>query len=458
MLLQYFLFGIGIIFFLSFICITIISVKEKKSRAAFIAFFVCIILPAPYIIVGFYDFSNNLLSLVLIILTLVVLLTLFIPFGKRKISCDDNPKSRIDERITMLSRRLLQKGTQRFNEYYNEHPSHKYADDKFRKKPGLLTKGASNYDLAMFASAETCFNFIELLYEDDDKEIDNKKEKFEPENITLYIKNWAKKLGVVDVGITELKDYHLYSFKGRNDNHGKPVERKHKYAIAFTVEMDNYMMMSAPAAPVVMESAQQYVNASVIAVMISMFIKKLGFPSSSHIDGKYDIICPLVARDAGLGEIGRMGLLITPKLGPRVRISVVTTDLPLVADKRGKDYTVIDFCERCKKCAAICPANAIPFDKQQEIDGIKRWRINQEACYNFWCSCGTDCGKCISICPYAHPDNLFHNFIRLGIENSSIFRRFAVLMDDVFYGKKPPSAKVPKWMEVKKTNTSKISG
>ena len=45
----------------------------------------------------------------------------------------------------------------------------------------------------------------------------------------------------------------------------------------------------------------------------------------AHIDGNYQVIAPLVARDAGLGTIGRMGLLMTPELGPRVRLAVVTT-------------------------------------------------------------------------------------------------------------------------------------
>jgi len=39
---------------------------------------------------------------------------------------------------------------------------------------------------------------------------------YDPDKITKYIKNWTKKLGAVDVGVTELKDYHKYSYRGRN--------------------------------------------------------------------------------------------------------------------------------------------------------------------------------------------------------------------------------------------------
>ena len=37
-----------------------------------------------------------------------------------------------------------------------------------------------------------------------------------------------------------------------------------------------------------------------------------------------------IAIDAGLGQLGRMGLIVTPKYGPRVRLAKVITDMPLV--------------------------------------------------------------------------------------------------------------------------------
>ncbi len=78
-------------------------------------------------------------------------------------------------------------------------------------------------------------------------------------------------------------------------------------------------MSAAPAAPTVMESAHKYLISGAIAIQIAHFIRELGYDAMAHIDANYELICPLVARDAGLGEIGRMGLLITPKHGTRVR-------------------------------------------------------------------------------------------------------------------------------------------
>ncbi|MCD4681154.1 MAG: 4Fe-4S dicluster domain-containing protein [Bacteroidales bacterium] len=139
---------------------------------------------------------------------------------------------------------------------------------------------------------------------------------------------------------------------------------------------------------------------------------------------------------------------MTPRCGPRVRIAVVTTDLPLIIDKPLNDYSMIDFCIKCKKCAEICPGDAIMLGDMEEIDGIKRWQINQEACFTIWCIFGTDCGRCMSVCPFSHPDNLLHNVVRGGIRNSSLFRKLALKLDDAIYGRKPEPAKLPKWMKL----------
>jgi hypothetical protein len=43
----------------------------------------------------------------------------------------------------------------------------------------------------------------------------------------------------------------------------------------------------------------------------------------------------------------------------------------------------------------------------------------------------------MNVCPYSHPDTLFHNLVRWGNGRSGLFRRMALRMDDLFYGKHP---------------------
>jgi reductive dehalogenase len=240
----------------------------------------------------------------------------------------------------------------------------------------------------------------------------------------------------------------LYTRRGRGDDKGKPVIRRHKYAVAFTAEMDYENVQSAPGSPELFESSQQYLHSANIAIQLTMFLKNLGYDSRAHIDGDYEVICPLVARDAGLGEIGRMGLLMTPLLGPRVRIAVVTTNAPLLPDQYRPDRNMIEFCRVCKKCADCCPGNSIPTDDIQEINGVRRWKIDSDSCYHFWCTSGTDCGRCMAVCPFSHRNNLFHNTIRFLIRYSCLVARIAYYADDLFYGRKPISKSQPEWMRL----------
>jgi len=214
------------------------------------------------------------------------------------------------------------------------------------------------------------------------------------------------------------------------------------------VEMDKAMLDRAPAGPAVMESAQQYLACGAIAVQLAELCRGLGWPARAHIDGNYRVVCPLVARDAGLGEIGRMGLVMTGTLGPRVRLAVVTTDLPLIPDRPQRDPATLDFCRICKKCAEVCPAQAISFDDPRPIAGAQRWQIDQEACYTYWCAIGTDCGRCVAVCPFSHPDSALHAVVRWGVRRNPWTRQLSLRMDDLFYGRRPSPLPPEPWQRV----------
>jgi len=400
-------------------------------------------------------------------LTAVILLLLFLPLKGRKHEVFV-PERNIDERDTMFSRNEIKPGEGRFDEYYKMRPGNREKDNAFKSKPGLLKPGTDYYNRYAFACAEASFEAVEAFFPLREKaqgtghrakgkglragrighgawSMEQRTEDSDRE-LSLFIKGWVRKIGAHSVGITEMRDYHFYTYGGRKERYGKEVINNHKYGIAIAVEMDHELTRTGPRAPVVMESARQYLNSGMIATQMALTLRHLGYEATTHIDANYDLICPLVARDAGLGEIGRMGLLMTPRLGPRVRIAVVTTNAPLQCDKPGHDNSVIDFCIHCRKCAHVCPSASIPSGGREQHRGGARWQINQERCFTFWCQAGTDCGKCMAVCPYSHRSNGFHNFIRWGIRNNFIFRRLAIRFDDLFYGAKPHPGKEPDWM------------
>jgi ferredoxin len=74
-----------------------------------------------------------------------------------------------------------------------------------------------------------------------------------------------------------------------------------------------------------------------------------------------------------------------------------------------------------------------------------RWRVDGDACFRYWNVVGTDCARCMAVCPYSHDDNFLHNAVRWGVRRSGLFRRAAIRLDDVFYWRKPPSRPGPRW-------------
>jgi epoxyqueuosine reductase QueG len=114
-----------------------------------------------------------------------------------------------------------------------------------------------------------------------------------------------------------------------------------------------------------------------------------------------------LAIDAGLGEIGRNGLIVTPEYGPCVRLCKVFTDLPLAPDEP-IGFGLADVCEGCSKCAEACEVDAISTDRAPSFEvacrsnnpGVLRWHVNQDRCYEFWTENGQDCATCIAACPF----------------------------------------------------------
>jgi epoxyqueuosine reductase QueG len=85
--------------------------------------------------------------------------------------------------------------------------------------------------------------------------------------------------------------------------------------------------------------------------------KAIAIPASQTVDWQTQqghISHKNLARAAGLGHIGRNGLLIHPTHGAQVRYVSVLTDLPFEPDEPTDAE-----CGACAKCITVCPAHAI---------------------------------------------------------------------------------------------------
>ncbi|MGQ9693526.1 MAG: hypothetical protein ACUVWV_02150 [Thermodesulfobacteriota bacterium] len=94
------------------------------------------------------------------------------------------------------------------------------------------------------------------------------------------------------------------------------------------------------------------------------------------------------AQLAGLGVIGRHGLLITPQFGPRVRLACLLTSAEVEPSRPRGD----NFCLDCAACIRACPAQALQMSKAEE-----QYAMNKFACRTYR-QAGLTCSICLKTC------------------------------------------------------------
>lgn len=118
-----------------------------------------------------------------------------------------------------------------------------------------------------------------------------------------------------------------------------------------------------------------------------------------------DLVAPFsfkfAAVQAGLGWIGKSGVLITKKFGPRVRLAAILLDYPLV---HGHPITK-SLCGNCHACVSACPWGVIKnvtwniFSKREEL--LDYQLCNKKRCeYIEIKGRKHTCGYCILACPW----------------------------------------------------------
>ncbi len=141
--------------------------------------------------------------------------------------------------------------------------------------------------------------------------------------------------------------------------------------------------------------------------MLAEFIRGLGY---NAIPAANDTALSIpLAVDAGLGQVGRHGLLINPKVGARCRISKIITDLPLEA-LGVVDSGITEFCNACLKCVPKCGTQAIttgergfePVD-ESNASGVFTWKVDAKKCMTFQNRVGSTCSTCVRRCAWTKP-------------------------------------------------------
>ena len=344
-----------------------------------------------------------------------------------------------------------------YKKYYQDRPEQEKRD-KIRRQRGLLGNIGSidngyQSNVAVITSSDEVPDMLRI-YADSKASEQSEPAGISAEKATQVIKGYSKHLGADMVGICKTDPNWVYAtrgeiYDGNWDDWGKEITDIPPYAIVFLLEMDHDQVQGAPHTPILSESTINYAKGTFVSTIIAGWVAQMGYRGVAQHSRHYDVILPPLAVDAGLGEIGRNGYLIAPKYGARVRVFAVLTDMPLVPDKP-ISLGVEEFCQKCLKCADACPSQSIPTVEMIVKDGVRKWKLNEESCFEYWARVGTDCGICMAICPFSRPNNYFHKMIRLVVAHAPIAKAIFPHLDNLIYGKKWRTRSVPDWISYPK--------
>lgn len=263
-----------------------------------------------------------------------------------------------------------------------------------------------------------------------DYSVRRKKVEFEnPADAAKKVKKAARFLGASLVGIAAYNPLWTYSplFKAdreeeRNDERAPAFEEippdfpfQPKSVVTLAFEMDYRTIGLSPSVLGGAAVGLGYSKMSTVGYSVATFLRELGYRSFAC--GNDVALSVPYGVAAGLGEMGRHGMLITPEFGPRVRLAKVLTELEIKPDKP-RSFGAWEFCKSCKRCAESCPIEAIPkgdptYDAPtiSNNSGVLKWYVDPEKCIQFWRENGTDCANCITSCTYNKTPLWHHQFL-----------------------------------------------
>ena len=228
-----------------------------------------------------------------------------------------------------------------------------------------------------------------------------------PEETAEEIKRVGKAFGAGLVGITKYDERWQYAsrFSDMSLTEKAPeVDESLAHVIVVAQPMDYDWIRTVPSALSGAATGLGYSHDALVVLSITQYIRNLGYQAVASMNDTSTAIP--YAIQAGLGEYGRNGLLITEAFGPRLRLGKIYTDLPLAHDAP-TDFGVKAFCDICRRCTNGCPVKAIPDGEpsaqthnQSNLKGVRKWTVNGEKCFGYWAAQNSDCSICIRVCPY----------------------------------------------------------
>jgi len=203
--------------------------------------------------------------------------------------------------------------------------------------------------------------------------------------LTRELKELAASLGISACGVAEYDP--KYTFREYLD---KQVGTR---VVICSLESDWASTQTAPS--VRAEKGKLTCSSELVRRMASLqaFLVERGYRARQN---RNEIVQLHYAVEAGLGQLGLNGQVLTPAAGSRCRMSTIVTDAPLVLDSP-RDFGVPKICDACQICVRRCPSGAIPL-KRAFHRGIEKSKINAARCAPVVAK-AHHCAVCMKVCP-----------------------------------------------------------
>jgi len=200
---------------------------------------------------------------------------------------------------------------------------------------------------------------------------------------------YARSLGCDAIGYTQVPTSYIFG------------NRKLLYdqAIVVTMDMSKVAIDQAPSIAAGKEVWRTYAGLGLIVNRLARFLRRGGYAAQAGPALGGEANYPLLALKAGLGHIGRHGLLISEHNGPSQRIAAVYTNIAnlLYTDSDRYDW-IPSFCDTCLRCVRKCPASAIYFRPIVFEDGSEQHIDYRKCAVPFSQTMG--CSVCVKECTF----------------------------------------------------------
>ena len=213
------------------------------------------------------------------------------------------------------------------------------------------------------------------------------------EKLIKELVQYAKYLGALDIGFVKVNPQYIF----------KNSTILYDNAIVITMEMGRVAIDQAPSKETGHEVHKTYNELGIIVNKSAKFLREKGYGAQSGPALGGDVNYVLLAQEAGLGAIGAHGLLISPNVGPRQRIAAVYTSIEnLPITEENEHFWVKEFCAKCRKCARVCPTNAIFEQPQNDYNDTLKYIDCTKCAVAFARQSG--CSVCIKECTFNKTD------------------------------------------------------